>query len=166
MRSIELTFDESLEARIRADWASLTASDLPSLAAHTSPSNSPHITLAAGADLDVGPGVQDLMGRSLPLDIRFAGLVVFDAGRGKFVLARAVVMTRGLLELHAAVHQLGVGAFAHTEPDAWTPHVTLARRISGPQLGAALDALEPGDGGQCAEARMWDSSTRTLTHII
>ena len=163
MRSVELTFGESTDLSIRMDWARLAEAGLPSLAAHTSPSNRPHITLAAGTVLDVG-SVQDLW-NGLPLDIRFSGLVVFPAGPGKYVLARLVVPAAGLLELHAQLHQRCVGAYENTLPDAWTPHVTLARRIPGKLLGPAMDALDGRTEGQCIEARLWDSSTRTTTTL-
>jgi len=77
MRSVELVFDDPTDSRIRADWARLQAAGLPSLAAHTSPSNSPHITLAAGGELELtaeGPW------QALPLDITFSGAIVFTAG--------------------------------------------------------------------------------------
>ena len=163
MRSVELTFGEPTDSSIRADWARLSAAGLPSLATHTSPSNRPHITLAAGNTLDVGP-VHDLWG-TLPLDVRFSGLVVFPAGQGKYVLARLVVPAAGLLELHARLHQQCAGAFENTLPDAWTPHVTLARRISGQLLGPAMDALDMQPEGRCVEARLWDSSSRTTTAL-
>jgi 2'-5' RNA ligase len=162
MRSVELTFGEATDSSIRMDWARLHAAGLPSLATHTSPSNRPHITLAAGNDLDLGPAAQDLWG-VLPVDVRFSGLVVFPAGPGKHVLARLVVPMAGLLQLHARLHHLCTGAFENTLPDAWTPHVTLARRIPGRLLGAACDALDVRTEGECTAARLWDSPTRTTT---
>lgn len=164
MHSIELTFEESTDALIRTDWARLAEAGLPSLATHSSPSNRPHITLAAGSNLDMGPGTEGLWGR-LPIDIRFAGLVVFPAVPGKYVLARLVVLSQDLLELHRRLHQHCPGAFANTLPDAWTPHVTLARRIPGQLLGAALDALDVRAEGRCTDARLWDSTTRTITPL-
>jgi 2'-5' RNA ligase len=164
MRSVELTFGESTDSSIRTDWATLSEAGLPSLASHTSPSNRPHITLAAGNLLDVGPDIQNLWS-GLPFSIRFSGLVVFPAGAGKYVLARLVVPAPDLLQLHARLHQRCTGAYENTLPNAWTPHVTLARRIPGHRLGAALDALAARTEGQCVEARLWDSSTRTITSL-
>lgn len=164
MRSIELTFGESTDSAIRTDWARLSEAGLPSLASHTSPSNRPHITLAAGNLLEVGSNLQNLWS-GLPLSIGFSGLVLFPAGAGRYVLARLVVPTADLLQLHARLHQLCTGAYEYTLPDAWTPHVTLARRIPGHRLAAALDALEDRAEGQCIEARLWDSSTRTITSL-
>ncbi|WP_461190258.1 2'-5' RNA ligase family protein [Arthrobacter sp. Z4-13] len=164
MRSIELTFGESTDSSIRTDWARLREAGLPSLATHTSPSNRPHITLAAGNTLDAGFAMPELWD-GLPLDITFSGFVVFPAGPGKYVLARLVVPAAGLLQLHARLHQQCTGAFANTLPDAWTPHVTLAHRIPGHLLGTALAILDVQADGQCIEARQWDSSTRTTTSL-
>jgi 2'-5' RNA ligase len=162
MRSIELVFDSSTDSLIRADWGRLQAAGLPSLAAHTSPSNSPHITLAAGADLQAdgnGPW------QALPVDITFSGAIVFPAGTGKYVLARAVLLTDPLLDLHRGLHQDLSGALPLTLPGAWTPHVTVSRRISGHQIGTAMDLLDLRLEGQCTAARLWDSSTRAIAPL-
>lgn len=167
MRSIELVFDGPTDSLIRADWARLQAAGLPSLAAHTSPSNSPHITLAAGADLHsslegphpVGPW------QALPMNITFSGAIVFPAGADKYVLARAVLLTAPLLDLHRHLHRDLSGALPLTLPGAWTPHVTISRRIPGHQLGTAVDLLDLRFEGQSTAARLWDSSTRTISPL-
>ncbi|MDQ0771041.1 2'-5' RNA ligase [Pseudarthrobacter defluvii] len=162
MRSIELVFDDSTDSLIRADWAQLQAAGLPSLAAHTSPSNSPHITLAAGPDLQSdAEGPWD----ALPVDITFSGAIVFPAGAGKYVLARAVLLTAPLLDLHRRLHLDLSGALPLTLPGAWTPHVTISRRIPGQQLGPALELMDLRVEGQCTGARLWDSSTQTVTPL-
>ena len=161
MQSIELTFRDSTDSAIRADWARLAEAGIPSLAGHTSPSNSPHITLAAGADMNLPDIPQDPWER-LPLDISFSGVHIFPARTGMYVLARSVVVTRQLLELHRVLHEGISGALPLTRPDAWTPHVTLARRVPAHQLGSAMDLLDLRLAGRCTEARLWDSNTRTL----
>jgi len=162
MRSIELVFDGSTDSLIRADWARLQAAGLPSLVAHTSPSNSPHITLAAGADLQ---GDGDGPWQALPIDITFSGAIVFPAGQGKYVLARAVLLTAPLLDLHRCLHHDLSGALPLTLPGAWTPHVTVSRRIPGHQLGTAMDLLDLRLEGRCTAARLWDSSTRAISPL-
>ncbi|NUS34893.1 MAG: 2'-5' RNA ligase family protein, partial [Pseudarthrobacter sp.] len=102
MRSIELVFDDSTDSAIRADWARLAGSGLPSLAAHSSPGNSPHITLAAGPELECSSS-NDLW-TELPVAVGFAGAILFPAGHGRFVLARLVVLATPLLELHRRLH--------------------------------------------------------------
>ena len=174
MRSIELVLDASSDSLIRADWTRLAAAGVPSQAGHTSPSTSPHITLAAGPDLTVQyltvqdptvPDNADDLWQGLPLALEFSGIQVFTSGAGKYVLARSVVVTAALLDLHRALHERVAGALPLTMPDAWTPHVTLARRVPGHLLGTALDLLELRGEGQCTAARHWDSTTRTITSL-
>jgi 2'-5' RNA ligase len=164
MRSIELTFDASLDALIRSDWARLADAGLPSLASHTAPSNRPHITLAAGNSLSLDADARDVWG-GLPVEARFSGVVVFPSPQGRYVLARLVVLSNALLELHAGLHRRCTGAFANTTPGSWTPHVTLARRIPGHLLGAAVDCVDARAEGRCIEARLWDSTTSTVTPL-
>ena len=164
MRSIELVFDDSTEAIIRADWGRLADAGLPSLAAHTAPSNRPHVTLAAGADLLV-PADLRLFREALPIDVAFSGVQVFAAGRDRYVLARSVVLSGPLLELHSLLHGEISGAAPNTLPGAWTPHVTLARRVAGPELGRAVELLHLRLEGQCREARLWDSSSKSITAL-
>ena len=118
MRSIELVFDSPTDSLVRDDWARLAAAGLPSLASHTSPSNSPHITLAAGNDLADGT---DGPWEQLPLDVTFSGIIIFPAGTGKYVLARAVLLDTALLDLHRALHGGLSGALPLTRPGAWAP---------------------------------------------
>jgi 2'-5' RNA ligase len=164
MRSIELVLDASSDSLIRADWARLAAAGVPSQAGHTSASNSPHITLAAGQDLTVPDNADDLW-QGLPLGIGFSGVQVFASGAGRYVLARSVVVTAALLDLHRALHDRAAGALPLTRPDAWTPHVTLARRVPGHLVATALDLLELRMEAQCTAARHWDSTTRTITSL-
>jgi 2'-5' RNA ligase len=164
MHSIELTFGDSTDSAIRSDWKRLAEAGIPSLAGHTGPSNSPHITLAAGADLQLPDNLQGLWER-LPLDITFSGVHIFPARPGTYVLARSVVVTRALLELHQLLHDHISGALPLTRPDTWTPHVTLARRVPGHLLGTAVGLLELRLEGRCTGARLWDSTTTTVTPL-
>jgi hypothetical protein len=195
MRSIELTFDETMDAAIRRDWEALASADLPSLASHTAASNRPHLTLAAGEALQPVPV------RGLPVAVRFGGIAVFPAGRRKFVLVRSIVASRALLDLHRGVHDaledaasedtasedaasedtafedaafedaaFENAAFENTVaeltlPDRWTPHVTLSRRLDADQVALALPLLEPLEGGVAVAARLWDPVPQTLTAL-
>jgi 2'-5' RNA ligase len=170
MRSIELTFDETMDAAIRSDWNALASAGLPSLASHTADSNRPHLTLAAGEDLHPVPV------RGLPLAVRFGGIAVFPASKGRFVLVRSIVASHALLLLHRYVHEsLEATALPDTAlpgttqeltlPDRWTPHVTVSRRLDAAQVALALPLLEPLEGGVAVAARLWDSGPRTLTAL-
>ena len=165
MRSIELLLDDASDAAIRAEWTALADHHLPSLASHTSPSNAPHVTLVAGDALEVADVPLDALG-ALPLPLRFGALSLFPAGRGRFVLVRTLVVTAELLALHAAVTAAAADPAPTSLPGAWTPHVTLARRLTPEQLATALPLLAtPPIDGTLASARFWNGDTATLTPL-
>jgi 2'-5' RNA ligase len=162
MRSIELTFDDATDSIIRSDWTRISEAGVRSLASHSSPSNSPHITLAAGHEL---AAASDLLRtwEALPVRVTFSGAVVFPGGGpGKYTLARSVVMTQDLLELHHVLHSQVQGTTSFTMANAWTPHVTLARRVPEQQIGEAIACLDLRLEGWGTAARLWDNTTRTL----
>ena len=62
---------------------------------------------------------------------------------GAWVLARLVVPTAELLDVHAEVHRLSLpivrpSPMANALPGQWTAHVTMARRVMPAQLGRAM----------------------------
>lgn len=172
MHSIELLLDDDRDASIRAQWLALMEAGLPSLARHRSASNAPHVTLVARTTID---GSQDPAVRpwasELPLPFHFGGLLVFGRASGSLVLARAVVADARILRFHARVHEaMGTpaGDVPHTLPGEWTPHVTLASRLTTVQVGAALATLgdvPTPDGGSFTALRRWDSDERTITRL-
>lgn len=164
MRSIELTLDERSDAAIRRDWRTLADNGLPSLASHTASSNAPHVTLVAGEDLDVG-GVPLGAFDTLPLPLRFSAVAVFPAARDRFVLVRTVVVTAELLALHARVAAASREPVSTSLPGAWTPHVTIARRLTADQVAAALPLLTAAPAATAPAARFWDGTTATLTPL-
>lgn len=164
MRSIELTFTERADAAVRSDWAALSSAGLASLAQNTGATHRPHLTLAAGPELPDGAALRDAFA-ALPLPLRFGGFVVFGNARHGFVLARQIVVSRALLEMHALVHDAAPGALEQTRPDSWVPHVTLARRLDPAGLGTALELLEDRPPIEAVAARLWDSPSRTVTAL-
>jgi 2'-5' RNA ligase len=82
------------------------------------------------------------------------------------VLSRAVVPSAALLHTHHAVQAAlrnSQGRPDNTAPDAWTPHVTLARRLDAGQLSAAIAVLAERPGelvGTIGGARRWDADAR------
>ncbi len=96
------------------------------------------------------------------------------------MLARQVVVDRALLDLHARIHAAvdaapadteaeaeAVEVVPHTRPGPWTPHVTIALRLTAEQLGAAVAALgriDPLDA-PAAGIRRWDPRDRTVTEL-
>lgn len=162
--SIELLLDPDTEARVRADWDALAAAGHSSLAAHTSPSNRPHVTLLVRPELAPIAFVDAI--RLLPLRVTLGAPIVFRHGdRG--VLARHVVPSEELLRLHRAVHDEappGPDA-AHTAPGDWVPHVTLARRLRLESLPDALRLIGAEHSGSAVALRRWDSAAATVTAL-
>ena len=173
MRSIELTFDPDTDAAFRAEWAQLSAAGLPNLGLHQGSSNRPHLTLAAGPGLQVtdallavfqSPG--EAARPPLSIELRTSGLVLFQAGPGRSVLARPVVMTRDLLDLHRTALAAAPGAVEQSQPNRWTPHVTLARRLTASQVAEAIGILGPPPAaGLWVAARFWNGEQKTLTAL-
>jgi 2'-5' RNA ligase len=180
VQSIELLLDEDAESAVRAAWTALADAGLPSLATHTGGSNRPHVTVAVsdrGGFEVAEPGLRavfegwDLAGAGLPGTV--GAPVLFGGHRGRWVLARQIVPSRPLLTLQSAVHrtvQLGAPdaeVVAQTVPDAWTPHVTLARRIGADRLAEALAVIDVAPiPFRFRGARLWDSGTKTVTTLV
>jgi len=149
MHSLEVLLDPAADAAVRAEWALLSAAGLPSLGEHTGETNAPHVTLLARPALDdeADAALRELAAATLPLPVELGAPLVFGTGRRGLVLVRSVVPTDRLLGLHRAVHDLvgrGRGSdetVEHTRPDAWTPHVALARRLTPAGVATALEAL-------------------------
>ena len=164
MISIELLLDEISENAVRAEWDALAAAGLSSLAAHTAPSNRPHVTLlvrSALEHLDV-----DALATRAAFEVRLGAPVLFGDGDRR-VLARSVIPSSALLALHDDVHSAaGPGDEApHTAPGAWTPHVTLARRVRLQDLERALPLVGEELIGTARALRRWDAATRTITEL-
>jgi 2'-5' RNA ligase len=163
--SIELTFDDRTDAIVRGEWEALAEAGLSSMARHTASSNRPHLTLLARRG-DVTEAVATAA-VDLPVPLTLGTPLLFVHG-DRAVLARSVVPSLALLELHARVRATAAGSaadLAHTVPGAWTPHVTLARRV---RLDRVTDALARVGGdipGAGVQLRRWDSRAATLTPL-
>ncbi|OBA77761.1 hypothetical protein A9W99_04345 [Mycobacterium sp. 1164966.3] len=162
VHSIELVFDRDTEAAIRRIWAQLADAGIPSQA----PASRPHVTLAVAESVD--PAVDELLrpvAARLPLSCAVGAPVLF--GRANVVFARLIVPTSDLLTLQADVHRLcgrhlSPAPMSNSLPGQWTAHVTLARRVGGPQLGRALRiAGRPAQiDGRFAGLRRWEGNKR------
>jgi 2'-5' RNA ligase len=162
VQSVELLLDEAAEQAVLAQWGLLREADLASQARHRSPSNRPHLTLAAVPSLDAAAEerLAALLGEALPLPAYVGPLGVF--GRGPVVLVRLVVAGRELRDLQAAVADVaGVPADSLGAPARWVPHVTLAHRMPLEQLSRAVSLLPREEGPVLLPAaRRWDSEAR------
>ncbi|PZF27226.1 2'-5' RNA ligase family protein [Curtobacterium sp. MCPF17_051] len=164
MRSIELVLGPESDAAVRSAWQALIDADLPSLGRHPSPSNAPHVTLAAGDSLPVPAGLRT----PVPTSIRLGGLLLFPAGAGRSVLVRAVVVDAALTTFHGEVHAVAPGGVETSLPGHWSPHVTLARRLRDedlPRAVAALRAVPLPEALDVGGVRHWDGETRTITPL-
>lgn len=138
VQSVELVLDEVSEAEVHRQWRVLADVGLHS----PSPAHRPHITV--GVAQEIWPRLDKVLGQQTfaPLDIRLGGLLVFGARSP--ILVRAVVPSTDLLSLQHRLFAVIAdcpGIPANLHPDAWTPHVTLARRLRPGQLQAAVDAV-------------------------
>lgn len=77
-------------------------------------------------------------------------------------MARLVIPSRALLSVHADVTEILGPGLPHLEPDRWTPHVTLARRLLPEQVGTAIGLLlgAPDIDGRSTAVRRWDGDNR------
>nr|WP_210767388.1 2'-5' RNA ligase family protein [Clavibacter capsici] len=172
--------DRASDAAVRASWRALADAGIPSLADHAGETNRPHVTLLAAEGLR-GSADDALrhVAASGPLPtLRLGGLVVFGVPPRGLVLARQVVVDEALLGLHARIHAAVDAApgddahdapevIPHTRPGRWTPHVSLALRLTTEQLGAAVAALgriDPLDA-PAAGLRRWDPRDRSVTDL-
>ena len=171
--SLELLLDADLERRIRAEWQALADARFSSLAAHTAPSNRPHITVV------VRPSIPQLTREqlseviSLPLQLEIGDAILFGGGERR-VLARSVVPSPQLLDFHAALHKLigdGDEDAPHTRPGDWVPHITLARRIRQADIPQALRLIDDADSSSftppfATALRRWDAESATITELL
>jgi 2'-5' RNA ligase len=163
VQSVELLLDPALDGRTREQWAALAVAGLPSQAGHRDSSNRPHITV--GVAQAIGPVVErrlaDLVD-ALPVVCELGDPLVFGGRRQ--ILVRAVRVTDGLRALHgrvATVLEPCPGVPDTMRPAAWTPHVTLARRLTAEQTEAALGLLDfTTVRGAAVALRRWDGDAR------
>ncbi|OMC11714.1 hypothetical protein A5735_14885 [Mycolicibacter heraklionensis] len=161
VHSIELVFDADTETEVRRIWTDLAAAGVPSQA----PAARPHVTLVVAQRID--PQVNDVLASiaaRLPIDCTLGATLIF--GRSHGVLARLVVPTMELLELHEQVYRLCTehlvpGPLPNVSPGQWTAHTTLARRVGPAQLGRAQRIAGRGDiSGRFVGLRRWDGNAR------
>jgi hypothetical protein len=162
VHSVELIFDPDTEAAVRQIWDELRGAGIPSQA----PASRPHATLAVAERID--PDVDELLASltsRFPIPARIGAPLFF--GRATAVLARLLVPTAALLDVHAQVHGLCLphmhpGPTANAVPDGWTGHVTMARRVVPAQMGRAvrIAGKPPQIEGTIVGLRRWDGNTK------
>ena len=124
--AITLALDDAGATHIEELWHALSAEGVSSSMLRLG--YGAHLTLGLFAELDAERARHVLASvaaghRALP--ISFAGLGLFKGPRS--VLFAGPVVTRELLDLHAALHEaLDASAHEHYRVGAWVPHCTLA----------------------------------------
>ena len=134
----------------------------PAIVGHRGASNAPHLTLLSAQQIpDEAIRFAELaFSAALPITVEIAGTALF--GARKFVLAHLIAPTAGLRTMVERVAALVPGAAFGSA--SWTPHVSLANRLSAQQVARALDALaaSPRPARLTAHAlRRWDPTTST-----
>lgn len=171
VHSVELLFDAETESAVRRIWDDLTDVGVRSQAAHRSPSNRPHVTLTVAEHMDdaVTDELRPVLAR-LPLSCRIGAPMLF--GGRTVTLVRLVVPSVELLALQQKVHRICLphmpnGPSANVERGAWTPHVTLARRMPPELLPGALALHQVGReiSGCATGLRHWDGNLKVVHPI-
>ncbi|WP_415976864.1 2'-5' RNA ligase family protein [Rhodococcus sp. 077-4] len=157
VQSAELLLDSGLDRAVRREGATLSGAGLPSQNRHLGESNRPHVTVAVASSMPVAVDDGDAV-RFDPFGVRLGGIVVF--GGRKITVARLVVPSTALLDLHARMHEaVGEHSLDYLDPGRWTPHVTLARRLTPEEAGAAVRLLSADMVdlvGSAVALRRWD----------
>ena len=141
--AVEVFFDSTTEAAIKAVWARLEAAGVPSLASRTHRRHRPHISLSVAERIKTGQ-LQDARERlaATHLDVTLYSPAIFPR-RG--VLYLSVVPTLALLRLHEDVHvtlrDSVVAPWDLYSVGAWVPHCTLAQELTRAQIAQGIDLL-------------------------
>ena len=164
-QSVELTLDSAAEAALVAQWDRLAAAGIakpkrPEPHGH----HLPHITLyAADAIPEGAESVLPEIVAGVNLTVHIGALMIFGPRKGESILVRNVAASIQLLELQQLVARAcaadPAGQFGQGR---WSPHVTLARRVSSDHLGKAVSVL--GSRGELdatiQRCRRWDGRRR------
>lgn len=169
-QSVELTLDPAAEAALVAQWDRLTAAGLARpKQAEPHGHHLPHITLyAADAIPDAAESLLPDVVAGVHLPVRIGAVMIFGPRKGECILVRHVAASVELLEL-----QQRVADACGADPDGqfglgrWSPHVTLARRVSTDHVGKAVSVL--GSRGELdatvERCRRWDGRRRVAWWI-
>jgi hypothetical protein len=163
LHALELVPDEAGREAIRRDWQALRDAGLPSQLDHASPTNAPHLSVVAAAELpDAAIDVAKArLGSLLPVRARAAGILLL--GGGRLTVARAVDVDDDVVRRVLAV-RVQVPDRQHL---GWLPHVTLARRLDRADAQRAVDALGYADVELTfTELRRWDPDRGRVTTVV
>lgn len=138
-----LLFDPRGDQLVRNLWAHLEADGIRTLQSHTHGRHQPHLSYAVLLewDLDRVRAALDALPPGGPFELACQGSLVFPRGRVALapsvpasVTARQEAVARALDESGAVLHR-------HYQPGRWVPHVSLAVRAGGAELGTVATAV-------------------------
>jgi hypothetical protein len=164
VQSVELLLDAHLEAMVRREQEALVDDGVARQLRRGGDPAVPHLTVGVAASIPAG--IEDALraiDHGVGLELRLGGLLLL--GGRSTVLVRLVVPSVPLLELQATVWETLRGCPGMPDnlaPGAWTPHVTLVRRVSPSDLSSAVDVLGGRTiaEGSVAGMRRWDGDAR------
>ena len=165
--SIELLLDEDSDAAIRRVWHRLSDAGLPSQLRVKSDTNRPHITvLAADRILPDGDATLSELRVRFPLPVVVGAPVIF--GGGKMTLARLIVASADLLDLHRDIYRRCLPSTRSHPSRTARPGTGPRTRRSGAaftaeQVARALDVIEDLSADISADVvglRRWDGDAR------
>lgn len=160
--ALELSLDAASDAAITSQWHALQEAGLPSQADHKGMTNAPHVTLVAAPLLARELGDVAVAAIVLPATLTVRGLVLF--GESRVTIAHLVEPTPALFAATIAL-RAQVPDLRHP---AWTPHVTLARRVPRSKVAAALGVLAETPAPRTLIAdrlRWWDPVTGEIEQV-
>jgi 2'-5' RNA ligase len=164
-QSVELALDSEAAAALVSQRDRLAAAGLarpkrPEPYEH----HLPHLTLYAADTIPEAaePALPDVV-TGLNLSVHIGALMIFGPRKGECILVRHVAASAELLELQRRVALVcGADPIGQFGPGRWTPHVTLARRVSSEHVGKAVQVL--GSHGELdatvQRCRRWDGRRR------
>ena len=164
VQSVELLLDARLESTVRQEWEALVEAGVTRRLRRGGEPAVPHITVGVAASIPAQ--VEDALqaiDHGVGLELRLGGLLLLG-GRSS-VLVRLVVPSAPLLDLQATVWNAlrdCPGVPDTMAPGRWTPHVTLARRVTSSDLSTAVEVLgaRTSAEGSVAGMRRWDGNAR------
>lgn len=143
--AIELNFDPASEQRVRDIWQSLADAGVSRSMLQSN--SRPHISFDVSDSFDpdrIGDALHAFTQSLAVVPVRLMSLGMFLTDPA--VLFLAPVVTPLLLDAHRACHELirpiAVNPRPYCQPDAWTPHCTLAFSVDRLRLHDAVEACE------------------------
>jgi 2'-5' RNA ligase len=164
-QSVELLLDDAVDTAIRSQWDRLGDAGLPTARRpEPSPHHAPHVTLWAGQQL--GAAADSVLPQllfDLELELVIGGILLFGPRESRWVLVRQILVSTELLAVQQRVAKVCGSGYGQFGDGRWSPHITLARRVDGDQIGPALQALGHAPGEMTAtvrRARRWDGDRK------